>query len=388
MKKFITLIAACGLFLASCAKSEPGTGYKAGTVKFTVSAVNTIQTRADITSSSNAGPIPALGEVTVYAFAQNGSDYLYYDSYSIPTTGFTGSTGSNTGSTTLTGENLIDPGSYKFIAVGRVATDGYNIATTVTEPAGPVSFDAFTATITAADDATNVIFAGAAGEDADGSDDPVTITAEAGASVAITMTRKVAGIFVYLSDIPAQIGGENVSSLVVRVSDANTSVLLSDGKGGTPTGARYDVLTIPLTGAVNGVFPGQTVSGVSLLPGSYIGSSYVLPIVPESGEIEMTLVLLGGSDGATELKTWNIVGEEAGLPANSLMAIGIKNTVDGTNGVDGVDDETTPEDEAATGSENQDDTPASLSHDEALTANISPDWDTVNNLTLEEAPQP
>ena len=385
MKKVILMIAACGLLLGACSKSEPGTGGKAGAVTFKVTAVNSIHTRADINSTSEEGPIPALGDVTVYAFAQNGSDYLYYGSYAIPLPGFIGEAGSNSGSTTLAGENLIDPGNYKFIAVGRVAAADYGILTaTGTDPdTTPVSFDAFAATIAEANDATNVIFAGIAGEDTAGADDPIVITADKGANVTIPMTRKVAGIFVYLSDIPDQIGGVNVTSLVVRVSHASTSVLLHDGTG-APASQVYDVLTIPLTGAVNGVFPGQTVSGVSLVPGSYIGSSYVLPVVPETGEVEMTLVLKGGD---TDLKTWNITGEEAGLPANTLMAIGIKNTTDGTNGADGKDDDTTTEDEAGTGSPNQDDTPASLSHSESITANISRNWDTVTNLELEEAPQ-
>ena len=368
MKKIITLIAACGLLVGSCAKTERLSGDEAGTVKFKVNAVNSIKTRGDIFSSGDDGPIPAFAAMNVYAFLNNGSgDYLYTQTVDMigdyNETTFT--------ATRILADNTFPAGDYKFLGVGH--NDGY----TPTTPTPTTNFNDFSATIAAASNNTKVIFAG-------------NVTQEVlatGATIEIDISRQVAGIFVYLTDIPTQIGGVDVAYLRLNITDANTSVNLITGDGSVAAGAAYPVISIPLTGqtvdTANNVYAGPGDSdGLDLVPNAQIESAYALPI----DAVTMTMVLQ--DEFSNPLKTWNVVDSDGGtinLEPNVLLAIGLKNRADSEFGDDNTpDSETTADD---TGTVNEDDKPTSLLTDETITVNVLRDWANVENLTIEE-PQP
>ncbi len=370
MKKFITMITACGLLLGACSQNEPVVD-EAGTVTFKVTAVNSIQTRGDIYSSSAAGTIPALANVQVLAFKDDGSsNFLYTQSIDL-TTAYTPATNS---AQQKLADGTIAAGSYKFLGIGQVADDGYTLPTL---EADVTNYDAIAASVTSAGANTNVIFAGTKAQE-------VLAT---GANIEIDISRQVAGLFGYFANVPTEISNTPVQYLRLRVSNANLAVNLGTGVGDatTATGASYYALEIDFTGqpvdAENNVYRGVVPpSGVVVAENSQIVSNYAIPI---DGLTTMTLELQS-ADG-TALKTWTVQDANGGnidLKANVLMAIGLKNRADSQYGADDTDDTTTAEDE--TGTPNQDDTPVSLLTDETIIVNALPNWNDVQNLILEE----
>ncbi len=370
MKKIIYTIVACGLLMASCSQSEPGSD-ETGAVTFKVTAVNSIQTRADIYSTGDDGPIPTFAAMNVYAFLNDGSGaYLYthtidmFDDYDATTYS----------ATRILGDNTLPAGDYKFVGVGQIAGDGYQIP----NPTTTTNFNDFTATLTPPTNPANVIFAG----------NVTRAVLATGASIEIDISRQVAGIFVYLADVPTQIGGRNVAYLRLNVTDANTAVNLTTGAGSTPTGAAYSVISIPLADqsvdSANNVYAGPGDSpGIDIVPNSQIESAYALPI----GNVTMTLELQ--DDSGTALKTWNVQDADRGtinLEPNVLLAIGVKNRADSEFGDDNTNDTDTAGDD--TGTVNEDDKPTSLLTDEIITVNVLRNWTDVQNLTLEEPEAP
>ena len=372
MKKIISMIAACGLLFGSCSQNEPVAGIT-GTVSFKVTAVNSIETRGDIYSSSITGTIPAMASVQAFAFKDDGNSNFLYDQTIDLTTAY--STETNSAQQTLA-DGTIAAGSYKFLGIGRMsATDGYTLPTL---EAGVTNYDAMVASITAANASTNVIFAGT----------KVQEVLPTGANIEIEITRQVAGIFGYFSNVPTQISGTDVRYLRLLVSNANLAVNLGTGIGDatTATNATYTALEIDLLNQtiddVNNVYKGAVPpTGVVVAENAQIVSNYAIPI---DGITTMTLELQ--SEDGTALKTWSVQDSDQGtidLKANVLMAIGVKNRADSEFGEDGVDDDTTT-DVDETGTPDQDDTPASLLTDETIIVTLSKDWNEVQNLTLVE----
>ncbi len=362
MKKFFTVIVACGLMAASCIHDQTP-GEATGAMKLKVTAVNSIQTRGDIYSTGVDGPIPALGSVNVYTFLNDGSDnYLWTQTIDM-STDYHAETLS---ASRVLADNTFPAGNYRFLAVGRAASDGYTIAS----PTATTNFNDFTATIQQADNATNVIFAGYTTQE-------VFAT---GATIEIDIARKVAGIFTYLTDVPNEIGGTTVAYLRLRVSSANTAVNLTSAAGSIPIAGSYYAINIPLAGQTvdqaNHIYTGPGDSAdFNIVANSQIASNYALPI----GGVTMTLELQ--DDQSNPLKTWSVVGPAGttiDLTANVLLAIGIKNNPTSELG----DDET-----AGGDGDNADDSPVSLLTDETITVNVMRDWDAVNNATLQEANQ-
>lgn len=374
------MIAACGLLLGACTKSDPGVGDETGTVKFKVTAVNSLQTRGDILTMGKDGPIPTFGKISVYAFRDNGSGtYLYEKTVELLTAPEDYNTETNS-ITQILPDGTFGAGNYKFVGVGRVDGDEYTLATTTQPDDAPISFDAFTASIgTQANSATNVIFAGNKTQE-------VLAT---GATIEIDISRYVAGIFLYITDVPYEISNTPVAFLRLRVSDANTSVNLSTKAGSVPIAETdYYAIDIDLTtqeiDTEHNVYAGiASTAALALVDHSQIESNYAIPV----SDVTMTLELQ--SANGTPLKVWNVRDKEdnpttINMAANVLLAIGVKNKADGTLGDDDTDDTTTDEDE--TGTDNEDDKPVSLLTDETITVNVLRNWDVVNSLDLEEAP--
>lgn len=367
MKKIVTLIAACGLLLGSCAKTEPAAGDEPGAVTFKVTAVNALDTRGDIYSSSAAGTIPAMASVNVFAFKDNGSgDFLY----ALPidmTSAY--KTDTNSAQQRLA-DGTIPAGNYKFLGIARASlTDGYTLPDLAE---GVTNFDAITASITAASSNTNVIFAGFIEQE----------VLPTGANIEFEIFRQVAGIFGYMSNVPVDILGTPVQYLRLRVSSANLAVNLGTGEGDatTNTGTSYYALDIDLTGqpvdeannVYRGVLPPE---GVAVATNSQIASNYAIP----ADGVTMQLVLQS-ADG-TDLKVWNLQyngSSTINLEANVLVSIGTKNAADTTLGSDGQPGDSTGDGSGA------DDVPASLLTDETIIVTLNKNWNEVQNLTLVE----
>ena len=367
MKKIFTLVAACGLLLGSCAKSEPAVGEEPGVVTFKVTAVNGIQTRGDIYSSSAAGTIPAMASVNVLAFKDNGSgDFLY--SQPIDLTSFY-KTDTNSAQQRLA-DGTIGAGNYKFLGIGRISlTDGYTLPDLDVDV---TNYNDIKASITAASSNTNVIFAGTKEQD----------VLPTGANIEIEITRQVAGIFGYMSNVPTDILGTPVQYLRLRVSNANLAVNLGTGEGdvSTNTGTSYYALDIDLTGQTkdteNKVYKGVVPpTGVVVAENAQITSNYAIP----ADGVTMELVLQDAE--SNDLKVWELQyngSPTINLEPNVLMSIGTKNAIDTTLGSDGE-----PGDSSDDGS-GVDDTPANLLTDETIIVTVRKNWNEVQNLTLVE----
>ena len=371
MKNIIFIFAACGLLMASCSQPDQDSDKK-GTVTFKVNAVNAIQTRGDIVTSGDDGPIPDFGTMNVYAFMNDGSgQYLYTQTIEMI---------GNYSSTTLSAvrilaDNTFPPGDYKFLGVGAISNSGFQLP----QPTiGTTNFNDLQATLTNPANSVDALFAGSVTQE-------VLAT---GASIVVNISRQVAGLFLYVTDVPTQIGGRDVAYLRLNITDANTVVNLTTGAGSVPTGSSYSPISILLTGqtvdTANNVYAGEgDINGLDVVPNSQIKSAYALPI----GNVTMTLSLV--DQYGVALKTWSVQDSDGGtvnLEPNVLLAIGIKNRADSELGDDGINDNDTADDD--TGTVNEDDKPASLLTDETITVNVLRNWTDVQNLTLQESDTP
>lgn len=347
MKKVLLLSAMCALLATGCAKQE-NNGWKPGTVQFVITAGGA-ETRAIY---SEEDIVPTISNVNVYAFV----DDVY--TATIPVPGWT-----NDGVTmTLTeaDSNILPAGDYKFLAVGRVAADGFNLPDDFTG----LGYDEAIAELQVA----NVVGDIYAGIDAE------TLTDEGG-RVEIDMTRKVAGIMGYFVNVPAVMGGKTVGYMRLTMDATNTAVDLTDGTGSAPSGNTFDVLEFDFTAQtpVDGVYPGIDLSGegVVTLPNSYLNGAFVMPV-----EATFTLGLYDADTTNTvALKTWTVNGgDPLAIDANFLYTIGQKKQAGNTNGGTSDDPTPTPDD---------DDMGFDLTSDQELTITISPEWEDVVIITVE-----
>ena len=363
MKKIIILIAACSLLFGSCSQSEPAAGEVTGAVTFKVTAVNSIQTRGDIYTSSATGTVlPAMTGVQVLAFKDDGSDNFVYTQTIDLTAAYNASI--NSAQQTLA-DGTIAAGNYKFLGVGRMsASDGYTLTTLVE---GVTNYNDVTARIFVPSSFINVIFAGTKEQE----------VLPTGANIEFEITRQVAGIFAYTANVPVDILGTTVQYLRLRISNANRVINLGTGEGDSATGQFYDALIINLLNQtrdeVNNVYKGAVPpTGVVLAENAQIASNYAVPV----DGVTMQLALQDAS--GTDLKVWNLQDADGGtidLKPNVLLAIGTKNVAGSIWGADGLP--------GGVG-DNADDAPASLLTDETIVVTISKNWKEVQNLTLVE----
>lgn len=293
-----------------------------------------------------------ITRVTIFAFKSNGTDYLYQKQYEFSTW----TLGATSGSFTVPEADKLPEGDYQFLAVGRDATDLYQILPT---PSATTTMEDMNAVVAASGDEYE-IFAG-------------TATAQVyseGARVSITITRKIAGILGYFKNVPAVLDGNEVLSLRLTASAGNKMVNLSTGEGSAEATA-YDIINIDLsTQAVeNGIYVGNdlTANGIVKLENSQLGGSFMLPV----NGITLTLGLYG--TGNIALKTWQV--NEGGnitfnIEPNHFYSLGTKYKPDTTTGVDPTD----PGD---------DDNAIDLLQDQVITITIDPAWSTIHSLVLQ-----
>lgn len=358
MKIWAFSIAASMFVLAACSDEEnlnvPSVPCD-GTVTFEISAVNEPSTsRAPLYSQEATQHVT---RVNIYAFLFNPStsSYMYQKTYQLTDW----SDGTTFKRFAVPDNDKLPAGNYKFLAVGRDATDQWN----VTNPTSATSYGDMLASVTSTGQETE-IFSGSA---------DATITSQ-GARVSIEMTRKVAGILGYFKNVPQQLNGQVVQYLRLSVSNSNQKLNLTTGTGINTTPSSYNVMNIDLSGqrVENGVYVGNDLSaqGVVKVANSQLDGMFYIPV----GGVTMTLGLYSAS--GTAIKEWVVKDSANGnattfdILANHFYSLGTKGVAGSTNG-------------GTPGDSGDDDNPIDLLTDQNIVITISPAWSLIHNLVIQ-----
>lgn len=326
-----------------------------GNVTFEISAVDKLSdglTRASASGIYSQEASQHVTRVSVYAFMNNGTDYTYSKTYDI--------TGWSDGTTfkryVVADADKLPAGDYKFLAVGRDASDNF----TVTTPVAGTSYSSMMATITQNGNETE-IFAGTS----------TTPVLDKGSRVAIEMTRKVSGVFGYFKNVPQMLNGSTVKYLRLSASNANQQVNLTNGVGVNTATTPYNIINMDLSTQTvsNGVYTGNDLSGqgVVKVPNSQLNGAFFMPV----SSINLTLGLYDANGVA--IKTW-VVKDAGGVDvinilANNLYSLGKKVQAGNTNG--------------GTPDPGDDDDPIDLLTDQNIVISINPAWELVHNLYIQ-----
>ena len=354
MKKFFFLAAVLSGVLFTACSDEKENEPRPGTIVFEVSAVNKISDGLDTRNIYSQTPVQTVSTVKVYAFKYDGEDFKYFHTFDV--TGWPAG-GTNYHYEVPTDEIFTDGGVFKFVAVGQNSGDTSYTVGGASGPTISTTYDSFVATglpIIQYD-----IFAGGT--------DAITIAEGGTARVAITMTRKVAGVMGYFSNVPTAVNGTPVTALVVIVQETgNSAVNLVTGVGGTPS-----ILSgFNVVGRINFASPGTPADGfypsnnvvAAQLDNTQLDGLFVMPMA--SATLKVRLYGAGSGDGQL-LKEWtvkNTAGDTSfPLLANHLYSLGTKPTTNSTTG----------------------DNPINLSKDEVITITLSPAWDTIHGLDVQ-----
>lgn len=358
MKNLALSIAAGMFILASCsdkANLDVPSVPCDGTVTFEISAVNEPSTSRTPLYSQEA--TQHVTRVSIYAFLLNPatSSYVYQKTYQLADW----SDGTTFKRFAVPENDKLPAGSYKFLAVGRDATDMWN----VTIPTSATTYGDMLASVASTGQETE-IFSGSA---------DATITSQ-GARVSIEMTRKVAGILGYFKNVPQQLNGQVIQYLRLSISNSNRNLNLTSGTGINTASASYNVMNIDLSGqrVENGVYVGNDLSsqGVVKVANSQLGGMFCIPV---SG-VTMTLGLYSPSGAA--IKEWIVKDSASGnattfdILANHFYSLGTKSAAGSTNG-------------GTPGDPGDDDNPIDLLTDQNIVITISPAWSLIHNLVIQ-----
>lgn len=356
--KYLMMLATISMFMFACSKEDasvPDPSGSAQGVVFEISAVNKLSdgsTKAPVYSQDAS---QSVTDVKVYAFVStDATNYYWVKTYNIPNW----TAGNTFKRYALAGSDSLPAGNYKFLAIGRDNPDSYTVPT----PSGSTKFEDMTATISSFSSASE-IFAGSSAAQVSGA---------GGSRVSIEMIRKVAGVLGYFKNVPQNLNGSVVQYLRLTVNNANSIVNLSSGAGSMPLSTPpFRIMDIDLsTQAVsNGVYTGNTISGITKVANSQLGGLFVLPV----GSATLTLGLYA-ADNST-IKEWVVKDSSGGLTVLNIMpnhfySLGMKGKPDTTTGGNPTD----PGD---------DDAPVDLLNDQSIVISISPNWETIHNLVIQ-----
>ncbi len=360
MRNVLMLITAC-LFMFSCSNDEVSAPQadngELGSVTFDISAVNQLSTGVKGGPLYSQEATQSVTRVTIYAFKDNGSGYMFVKSYDV--SGWTA--GMTFKRFSIPADNKLDAGAYKFLAVGRDASDLFS----VTNPAvGTTSYSSMMATIQNSGDESE-IFAGSA--------DAEVMPEGQGTRVSIEMTRKVAGVLGYFKNVPQEMNNKTVRYLRLTASNSNQQVNLTTGTGVNTNAVVYNIINMDLGGqqVSGGLYVGNDLSGqgVQKVPNSQLAGAFFMPV---SG-ITLTLGLY--DTNGDPIKTWSVKDASNAnsdiftITANHFYSLGMKkqagNTTGGTSDPGDADD------------------PIDLLTDQDIVITISPDWSAIHNLVIQ-----
>lgn len=267
---------------------------------------------------------------------------------------------------TLKGDERLDAGNYKVMAVGYSEGSDYEYSLDVTSAnALTGNYSDITATLEA-NKAAEEVFAGDAALTI-GADKKITnLNKGEENGVAVTLHRQVAGSFGYFQNIPAKVNGKTAKTLRLVVRDKNDKLTFNNfnssftANGATGSTVKYYVNGSTSTGAalattdkffngdngyvlysinLNTWFPGgdQNNDGVlnaedtnwdhpadvktQVVKGSVFGSSFIIPFNLTTGKNTMELQLL--ADDGEIIKTWTV-----SIPASDVNSDDTKGATD------------------------------------------------------------
>lgn len=355
MKKIIFLLFV-GIILFACSNDDKESNFE----QDPKGLVFEIAAKTQLDETKAGAPVYSqdaaqnITRVSILAFKSDGTDYYYTKTYDI--TDWTA--GSTSRRFVVPEADEVSEGDYMFMAIGRDATDLYQITPTLS---GTVKMADVTAAISAAGDEYE-LFGGTAQEH----------VYPEGARVDITMTRKIAGVLGYFKNVPQLINGQTVRYLRLSVNAGNREMYIASGTGYSRS-AGYDIINIDLSSQTvsDGIYNGNDLSaaGVVKLANSQLSGAYMLPI----DNVTFTLGLYDENNLA--LKTWQV--SEGGSTAfniqpNHFYSLGVKHKPDTTTGTD--PDPANPGD---------DDNAIDLLEDQVIVVTIDPAWNTIHSLILQ-----
>lgn len=362
MKSFLFLSVIC-LLMFACSNDDdagqPG-GSENGSLTFEIAASNEIST-----NSTTRGPIysqqaiQGVTSVNVYAFKNNGTDYVYQTTYNIPNW----TAGTNFQRYEVPSASNVPIGDYKFLAIGRDTADNYTLPTLTLL----TKYQDMIATVSASGNETE-LFSGTT---------PVILTSP-GTRVPIVMTRVVAGVLGYFKNVPTTINGAPVRYLRLSVSNSNQKVNVTTGAGINTAPAAFNIFNVDFTGrGISGdVYVGNDLSGqgVVKVTNSQLNGAYIVPVTG----VTMTLGLYDTNGNA--LRTWVVTS--VGLPifdltANHFYTLGQKTFAGTTTG-----DPSLPGNTVPPGDPTDDDAAIDLMTDQTISITITPNWTLIHNLGL------
>lgn len=267
---------------------------------------------------------------------------------------------------TLKGNDRLEEGNYKVMAVGYSTGSDYEYSLDVTSAnALTGNYSDITATLEA-NKAAEEVFAGDAALTI-GADKKITnLNKGEENGVAVTLHRQVAGSFGYFQNIPAKVNGKTAKTLRLVVRDKNDKLTFNNfnssftANGATGSTVKYYVNGSTSTGAalattdkffngdngyvlysinLNTWFPGgdQNNDGVlnaedtnwdhpadvktQVVKGSVFGSSFIIPFNLTTGKNTMELQLL--ADDGEIIKTWTV-----SIPASDVNTDDTKGATD------------------------------------------------------------
>lgn len=343
----------------------------------------------------------------------------------------------------LKGDQRLDEGNYKVMAVGYSDNSDYEYSLDVTSAAGALTgstYDDITATLEA-DKAAEEVFAGDAALTI-GADKKITnLTSGEENGVAVTLHRQVAGSFGYFQNIPAKVGSKTAKTLRLVVRDKNDMLTFNNFNSSfTANGATGSTIKYYVNGSKSASaatadakfnnnsdgyvlysinldtwFPGgdQNNDGVlnaedtnwkhpddvktKVVKGSVFGSSFVIPFNLTSGKSTMELQLL--DDGGNIIKFWTVsipsadVNTDAAKGAkdesasifnvvrNHMYNLGVKTSNGTTTDPDPSNPTPDPDPDKPTPDPGTDQ-PEDLSKSQNLILKVNDNWEAIHKLEL------
>lgn len=343
----------------------------------------------------------------------------------------------------LKGDQRLEEGNYKVMAVGYSDNSDYNYSLDVTKDAALTgTYSDITATLKAADKAAEEVFAGDADLKINADKKITNLTAGEEDGVAVTLHRQVAGSFGYFQNIPASVNGKTAKTLRLVVRDKNDKLTFNNfnssfteaGKPGSTvkyyvngsksTGAAlattdkffngdngYVLYSIDLNkwfehgdtnndGVLNYADGWTHPANVrtTVVEGSVFGSSFIIPFNLTSGKNTMELQLLDNANNI--IKTWTVsipladknsdatggnVADESvsvfNVVRNHMYNLGVKPSNGGKTDPDPGNPDPDPKPDP---DKPDPDKPEDLSKSQNLILKVNDNWEAIHQLVLGE----